>query len=116
MLDHHLGLGGQAAPLGNAVWERHLLPPDLADGLRRTRQARGLSLRQVARMAGISAGFLSRLERAERCPRVSTAVRLAAVLDLDDDLADELIGASVDDAWADRATLAVSPRSDAGSR
>ena len=87
---------GQPTLAGNRPWERHLLPADLAAELRAVRHDRRLGLREVARAAGISAGYLSRLERAERCPRVPVPVRLALVLDLDDDLADALIDAAVD--------------------
>ena len=101
MLDHHPRPRGQPCPEDNTVWERHLLPADLAAELRSARHALRLGLREAARAAAVSAGYLSRLERAERCPRVGVAVRLAAVLDLDDDLATELIDASVEDPWAD---------------
>ena len=105
MLDCRPRPQGQACPEGNRVWRRNLLPADLADGLRRARQARGLSLRQAAREAGISAPFLSRLERAERCPRTAVAARLVRALQLHDDLADELLAAAVDSCPAPSGTV-----------
>jgi transcriptional regulator with XRE-family HTH domain len=96
MLAHHPEPQGQPFPTDNTVWDRHLLPADLAAELRHARHALRLGLREVARAAGISPGYLSRLERAERCPRVPVAVRLARVLDLDDDLTDAFIEAAVD--------------------
>jgi hypothetical protein len=54
---------------------------------------RGYGLRQVARAARIDSGYLSRLGRGQRAPRYETASRLIAVLGLDDELANELLGA-----------------------
>jgi transcriptional regulator with XRE-family HTH domain len=119
---------GQAPPLGNSVWERHLLPLDLADELRSSRLELGLSLHQVAREAGISAPFLSRLERGLRAPRRPTAARLIRALALDDDTADELLGSAIDpwvppsdcrdddDGYPTDRALAGSPRDEAASR
>jgi len=82
-----------------ATWytDYEVLPLDLADALRYARLERRLTLRQAARLAHIDHSYLSRLERGLRAPRIGTAVRLAQVLDLDDDLAEELLAASVDE-------------------
>ena len=74
-----------------------MLPLGLADALRHARLERRLSLRQAARLARIDHSFLSRLERGLRAPRTGVAVRLARVLELDDDLAEELLAAAVDE-------------------
>ena len=94
----------QPTPRHRPGWyaDYQLLDPGLADALRQARLDRCLSLREAARAAGIDHSYLLRLERGERCPRVGVAVRLAAVLGLDDDLATELIDASVEDPWADK--------------
>jgi transcriptional regulator with XRE-family HTH domain len=52
--------------------------------LRILREARGLSLREVARIAGIDVGQLSRLERGGAGASIQTAIRLARVLGLTD--------------------------------
>ena len=72
------------APTVNTYRPRHLLPPDLAEQLRAARIRAGLSLREAAAMAGVSASFISRLERGLRAPRVDTARRVARVLGLDE--------------------------------
>ncbi|MDR5699645.1 helix-turn-helix domain-containing protein [Agromyces aerolatus] len=48
--------------------------------LRNARTAQGLSLAQVATTAGLTKGFLSRLERDETSPSVATLVQLCQVL------------------------------------
>jgi len=80
---------------GQRVWTRHLLPPDLAADLRHAREVKGVSLRVAAKAIGIDAGYLSRLERGLRAPRMSVAVRWARVLDLDEDVAEQLLDAAV---------------------
>ena len=51
-----------------------------AENLRRTRQEAGLSQERLARAASLHRTEISLLERAEREPRLSTIVRLAAGL------------------------------------
>lgn len=69
---------------------RRAVPPDpnpsrLAIGarLRNVRTAQGLTLAQVAAAAGLSKGFLSRLERDDTSPSVATLVQLCQVLSLE---------------------------------
>ncbi|MDR7234467.1 helix-turn-helix domain-containing protein [Agrococcus sp. BE272] len=50
--------------------------------LRAVRTSQGMSLSQVATSTGLSKGFLSRLERDETSPSVSTLVQLCQVLSL----------------------------------
>lgn len=54
----------------------------LGEFIRATRERRGISLRELARRAGISAPFLSEIERDRRNPSDDIAVRLAAELDV----------------------------------
>jgi transcriptional regulator with XRE-family HTH domain len=54
------------------------LPP-----LRVVRKAKGLSLRQVAELAGVDVGHLSRVERGEASLSIDALARLAVVLSLD---------------------------------
>ncbi|MBW2257619.1 MAG: helix-turn-helix transcriptional regulator [Deltaproteobacteria bacterium] len=58
-----------------------------------------MSPRVAAGAIGISAGFLSRLERGQRAPRTATAVRRVRALDLDDDVAEDLLDAAVERTW-----------------
>jgi mannose-6-phosphate isomerase-like protein (cupin superfamily)/DNA-binding XRE family transcriptional regulator len=57
-------------------------PPDARIGgrLRAARQARGMTLDQVAAAAELTKGFLSRLERDEVSPSVASLVTVAGVL------------------------------------
>jgi transcriptional regulator with XRE-family HTH domain len=50
--------------------------------LRAVRRAHGLGLREVARLAEIDVGHLSRVERGERTLSLPALLRLARVLDL----------------------------------
>jgi transcriptional regulator with XRE-family HTH domain len=73
------------------------LPRALGDRLHEARLDARLTVTQAARRAGISPGYMSRLERGERCPRFDVARRLARALWLDDDLAQALIDAAADE-------------------
>ncbi len=50
--------------------------------LRRARQERALSIYEVAQRVGVSAATISRVERRLQCPSITTASRLAALLNL----------------------------------
>lgn len=66
-----------------------------ADRLRAARERAGLSQSALARLAGIDASYLNRLERAERePPKQPTAQALAAGLGLNNAEADELLVAA----------------------
>jgi transcriptional regulator with XRE-family HTH domain len=52
--------------------------------LRSAREAQGLSLRQIARMAEIDPAQLSRIERGQANPSINSLSRLARVLGLKD--------------------------------
>lgn len=80
----------QQAVRGHYV-DYELLPPDLAHALRLARLRQGLSLREAARLVGISTGYLSRLERGLRAPRNRVALALTVALDLEDYLAATLL-------------------------
>lgn len=53
---------------------------DLADRLKRLRKARGLTQQALAVKAGISLGYLSRLEVGTHDPRLTTLRKLARAL------------------------------------
>jgi transcriptional regulator with XRE-family HTH domain len=56
------------------------VPPqeiEMGQRIRESRQAKGLSLRAVAGVAGISQSFLSQVERGVASPSVSTLIRIA---------------------------------------
>lgn len=48
-----------------------------AIGLRRYRKSKGFKLSTLAKLAGISTGFLSEIERGRKKPSVTTLVNLA---------------------------------------
>jgi transcriptional regulator with XRE-family HTH domain len=54
----------------------------VGERVRRLRDAKGLSLRELARGAGVSAPMLSQVERGETSPTLSVATKIAAGLDL----------------------------------
>ena len=56
-------------------------PEVLAARLAEERSARGLTLDAVARRSGLSRSYLSRVERGERQPSLSSLLRLASALD-----------------------------------
>lgn len=56
--------------------------PDVAGRLLDIRQERGLSLRGLAEVSGLSVNAISRIERGESSPTVSSLQRLASALDV----------------------------------
>jgi len=71
-----------AGALADAWKMRYCAPPKerLALGLRRLRAVRGLSQIARAKRAGISRGYLARLEAGQQDPTLSVAERLAKAL------------------------------------
>ncbi len=55
-------------------------PPSLGDRLRRLRQARSLTIRDVAQAAGLTESFISQLERSHVNPSVASLQRITQVL------------------------------------
>jgi len=55
---------------------------DIGDRLRQLREARGISMRALARQSGLSANALSMIERGRTSPSVSTLYKLAEGLNL----------------------------------
>jgi transcriptional regulator with XRE-family HTH domain len=77
-------------------WSRRRTPPDwLGPLLRTARASHRWSLREVARLAGISREQMWKLEDGRRTPSVSVARALAAVLELTDEQTAELLAAAV---------------------
>jgi transcriptional regulator with XRE-family HTH domain len=56
--------------------------PAVGERVRRLREAKGLSLRELAREAGVSAPMLSQVERGETSPTLHVATKIAMGLDL----------------------------------
>ncbi|OKI14179.1 helix-turn-helix transcriptional regulator [Streptomyces sp. CB03911] len=83
------------------VRQRRTPLSDLGPALRAARQLAGLSQSQVARQVGLTPGYLAKLENGTRCPSVTVAGRLTAVLALGHDERGQLLAAAVDDAGAD---------------
>lgn len=55
----------------------------IAKTIRTTRRKKKLSLAMLSALAGISTGYLSKLERSEKAPPISTLSKIALALDLD---------------------------------
>lgn len=77
---------------------RRKIPRDLGAEIRAAREDAGVTLRDLGRALGLSAGFLSRLERGLRAPSATVALDLIDVLDLDVPTAARLRWHAVDDA------------------
>jgi DNA-binding transcriptional MerR regulator/quercetin dioxygenase-like cupin family protein len=73
-IKHELGSATASAPTGNGTGAT----PDLGGTLRKLRQRRGLGVNAAARLARISPGFLSGIERARCNASAATLQRLAA--------------------------------------
>lgn len=55
----------------------------VGERIRNARLARGLTVEQLARSAGITKGFLSKIERGDKAPAISTLINLAKALGLE---------------------------------
>ncbi|MEH0551229.1 helix-turn-helix domain-containing protein [Streptomyces sp. B21-101] len=86
---------------GAVVRERRTPPEGLGQLLRGARERAGLGVRETARLATLSSGYVSDLEANRRRPSRTVANRLADVLGLDDDGRAQVLAASVDDAGRD---------------
>jgi transcriptional regulator with XRE-family HTH domain len=62
------------------AYSREAVSVDVGASLRRLREARGVSMRTLATMSGLSANALSMIERGRTSPSVSTLYRLADAL------------------------------------
>jgi transcriptional regulator with XRE-family HTH domain len=61
---------------------RTAMEPAIGERVRRLREAKGLSLRDLAREAAVSAPMLSQVERGETSPTLTVATKIAAGLGL----------------------------------
>lgn len=77
---------------------RRLLPVDLGAAIRAARVRLHLNSAQAAMLAGISAGHMRRIERAEVCPSRAVAVEIVNVLPLEPDVAERLLAVAAADA------------------
>jgi len=76
-------------------WERGKLTPETAARLRAAREDAGLSLRRVHSLTGVSAGFLSEMERGLKRPRMRTTDAILRVIPVDPELEQALRRESV---------------------
>lgn len=76
-------------------WERGKLTPETAARLRAAREDAGLSLRRVHYLTGVSAGFLSEVERGLKRPRMRTTDAILRVIPVDPELEQALRRESV---------------------
>ncbi|MGQ4402535.1 helix-turn-helix domain-containing protein [Streptomyces hayashii] len=80
------------------VRQRRQMPEGQGQMIRAARERAGLGVRQAARQAAISGGYLANIEAGARCPSVRVAERLADVLQLDDTERARLLAVAVTDA------------------
>lgn len=80
---------------------RRIPPAGFGPMLRAARERAGLGMRETARQASLSAGYMAHLEAGGRSPSRSVAERLAAILELTDDEQAQLYVAAVTDAGRD---------------
>jgi len=80
------------------VREPRTLPPQVAASIRQCRLDAGLSLREAARRAGVSPGYLWDLENARRAPSLGTVLSLIRTLDFSEPQQDALLMSAVLDA------------------
>jgi transcriptional regulator with XRE-family HTH domain len=90
------------------VRQRRVPPATLGPMLAAARLRAGLRGRECARLAGVDAGYLVRLESGQRVPSRTVAEILAEVLQLDQAERGQLFAVAVDDAgrgyWRGRRT------------
>lgn len=87
---------GQHQATDNTPRTRHTLPPTVASALLEAHRRTRASYRMVARAVGTDVAHYWRLTRGTRAPSRTLALRLIDVLWLSDDVAQELLDASVD--------------------
>ncbi|MDH6125928.1 helix-turn-helix transcriptional regulator [Kitasatospora sp. GP82] len=80
---------------------RRTPPAGLGPMLGEARLRAGYGLREFARLVGLSHSYVIQLETGKRCPSVTVARRIAAVLALTEDEMVPLRDAAVDDAGRD---------------
>jgi transcriptional regulator with XRE-family HTH domain len=80
------------------IRQRRTPPSGLGQMLRSARTRRGLGQGEAGRLAGLSQGYLSNLERGQRSPSMAVAEALANVLQLSLPECQQLYGAAVTDA------------------
>ena len=90
------------------VRQRRTMPTEVGRMLAEARLRAGLRGRECARLAGVDAGYLVRLESGQRVPSRTVAEILAEVLQLDQAERGQLFAVAVDDAgrgyWRGRRT------------
>ena len=64
------------------LYDREAVSVDVGGRLRELREERGLSMRALARLSGLSANALSMIERGKASPSVSTLYKLADALEV----------------------------------
>jgi transcriptional regulator with XRE-family HTH domain len=80
---------------------RRYLDPRLAAAIRGAKEESGMSWREIGRECGVSHSFLIQLAHGKRVPSTRTAGAVVDVLDLERDVADELMDAAAP-MWLER--------------
>jgi transcriptional regulator with XRE-family HTH domain len=52
----------------------------IVENIRRTRQSKKMSIEQLAKIAGLSKGYISKIEHSQKAPPVSTLIKIAKAL------------------------------------
>lgn len=68
---------------GTIETEDSLLPllDDYAERLKQRRKGRGLTLKQLGRLSGLTASAIARIEKGERIPGIDTVAKLEKALE-----------------------------------
>ncbi len=75
-----LGVAARVAPAKLANRQREVVNGDASSFIREAARALGISMKELAKMVGVSAGYLSQVARGKRCMGVKLQAKVEAVL------------------------------------
>ncbi|MBU4581318.1 MAG: helix-turn-helix transcriptional regulator, partial [Proteobacteria bacterium] len=73
-----------------------MIEKQIADGMRKIRKSKGLTLKQLGQKIGISPGMLSRLENNQSSPPIATLAKIAQGLEVPISIFFEVNGETTD--------------------
>jgi transcriptional regulator with XRE-family HTH domain len=75
-------VGTEASKTGQGKHEQEIATPDIGERLRAARTARGIGVRALSRLVGVSGSTISQIELGNVMPSVATLYRLVSVLQI----------------------------------